>query len=310
MKKFWYDVLDRSFDSVSVWGLAPTFPVGHLNLAQHSSDTALLSGHILLCTDAEASLLTARVGRDNHATSLRDLYTRACRLMQGTVEAGNRMADQVRAARRIDGQSFRAVEDKGDKVLSAWKEINAYRATLNPALPALLVGTVALGDVQSTLGNYRQLLAAVSDKQAFLSTKKTNLRALVYKIDKNNKRWYQAWLGQFAAGSPERAALSQIDTGTTPATPGKGVFLGAEQLPNLTVSLGYGAARATGFTLWHQGPGDPEFSTLAENITARTFEHTNAPLGVNRYKVTGHNPHGDGSPSLVLEIEVAQQAVA
>jgi len=309
MKKFWYDVLDRSLDSLGVWGLSPAFPVGLLSRTAHASDVAALSGSLALCTDAEATLFTARGGRDNSAISLRDLYTRGLRLMQGTAES-NVINDSLRAARRVRSQSFVAVEEKGLKFCSAWKEVNAHRAGLSPALPALLVNGMSLSEVQSTLGNYRQFLSTISDKQAFLSTKKTELRNLVYRIDRNNKRWYVAWQGQFAAGSPERHALSLIDTGTTPATPGKGVFLTVEQLPDLTVRLKFGAARAKTFTLLHKGPGAPEFATLAQGLTATTFEHEDAPLGLNEYQVIPHNDAGSGTPSLVLEFTVEQQAVA
>lgn len=72
------------------------------------------------------------------------------------------------------------------------------------------------------------------------------------------------------------------------------MFLSAVQLPDLTVRLNFGASRAKRFTLLYSAPGEAEFT----------------PLGLNRHRVFGSNDAGNGTPSLVLEFNVAQEAAA
>ena len=208
MKKYWYDVYDRGLDTVAVWTCcAPTFPVGELNLAAHAADVNLVSALLPPLAGAEDVLDTARDSRDIVAATLRDLCVRGCRLIASTVPAGDPMADKVQAVYAVRSQTFRALQDKTVKLITAWQAMNEHRAALNPAQPALLVGTTTVSEVQSLLGNYAQLLDNVSKKEAPVKTKKGLFHLAANRVDQNNKRWYKAWLGQFAAGSVERAAL-------------------------------------------------------------------------------------------------------
>lgn len=54
-------------------------------------------------------------------------------------------------------------------------------------------------------------------KKSALSKQRAALKTASEKADRNNKRWFDAWSGNFPDGSAELAALSQIDTG--PHTP-------------------------------------------------------------------------------------------
>lgn len=64
------------------------------------------------------------------------------------------------------------------------------------------------------MSNQNTLMQDVENERGKLTQKSEALRALSTKVDVNNKRWCAAWEGEFPAGSPERAALSQIDTGS------------------------------------------------------------------------------------------------
>ncbi|NCP34614.1 MAG: hypothetical protein GW867_31870, partial [Armatimonadetes bacterium] len=85
----------------------------------------------------------------------------------------------------------------------------------------------------------------------------------VRKVDRANKRWYQAWSNNFAAGSPEIDALSLIDveTGTSPPTP---LEIDALTQTDTSVQVTYvsgGGRRATSLTLLYQIVGiDAAFS--------------------------------------------------
>ena len=309
MKRYWYDVSDRGTDTVAVWSnRAPAFAVGELLVAAHALDVNALGGCILQMALAEDGLDTARDSRDTGVTTLRDLCTRGCRLIAGTAPANDVIADKVRAVYGVKGQSFRAVEERSYKLISAWQAVNDHRTGISQ--PPLLVGTTPVSSFQSLVGNYAQLLRNVSNKEDSEREKRTALRTLVDRVDKNNKRWYRSWQGQFATGSPERAALAQIDTGPSQTIPGQGVFFVVEALQNLTLRLGFGAARATSFTLLHKGPASAVFAVLADGLTMKSFEHATGEVGEHQYKLVPHNSAGDGPESVVLKVQVAQQAAA
>lgn len=312
MKRFWYGIFDRGLDSAAVWNLAPLFAVGTLTRAQHLTEVNSLSGLIFACAQAEDTLDTARDSRNAARDTVREICTRGCNLISSYVPAGDLsgMSDKIQAVYHVRGESFRAVEYKGLKLATAWLAVNAHRASLTPALPPLLVGTLSVQEFQSSVGNYAQLVLNASEKETPVKTTTKALRAAVTRVDKNNKRWHKAWKGQFAADSVERAALSQVDTGPSQTLPGQGVILGAEVLPNLVVKPSFGAARATSFTLLYKGPGDGAFTVLAANITERNFQHTVAAPGEHLYKVIGHNSTGSGTESAPFAVTVAQEAAA
>ena len=259
-------------------------------------------------TLAQDGLDTARDSRDTGVKTLRDFCTRGCRLIAGTAPADDTIAEKVRAVYGVRGQSFRAVEERSYKLISAWQAVNEHR--VGNTQPPLLVGTATVSSFQSLVGNYAQLLRNVSNKEDTEREKRTGLRTLVDRVDKNNKRWYKSWQGQFPAGSPERAALAQIDTGSSQTIPGQGVFLVVETLSDLTLRLGFGAARATSFTLLHKGPTSAAFSVLADGLTMKSFEHATGEVGEHQYKLMPHNSAGNGAESVVLKVQVAQQAAA
>ncbi|MBI3416664.1 MAG: hypothetical protein HY043_15335 [Verrucomicrobia bacterium] len=76
------------------------------------------------------------------------------------------------------------------------------------------------------------------------------------------------------------------------------------------VQLSFGAARATSFTLLHQGPGEAAFSVLADGLTAKVFTQTGQSVGQHAYKVIGKNSVGVGAESLPLVVTIAQSQAA
>lgn len=57
----------------------------------------------------------------------------------------------------------------------------------------------------------------VENERSELNHKKSQLQTTACHVDRNNKRWDEAWFNNFPAGSPERNAFSDVDTevGTT-----------------------------------------------------------------------------------------------
>ena len=305
------DIFERGLASGAIWNNnAPTFTVGELSLSAYLGQVNLLSTRLYELAQGEDTLHTARMGRDNVAANLLALIPNACRLISSTAAIGDAIADKVQAVYRVKGKAFVDVKQKAEKLVIAWSAVNAHRAALSPVQQPLLVGLKTVQELQSDCGNYAQLLKNVWDKEDPLATKRQQVSNIAALVDQYNKRFYKAWLGNWPAGSPQRAALGIIDTGSAPAIPGPGVFLSHTILPNGTVKLTFGASRAITYVLLHKGPGDTVYTIIAEGIDVRTFEHASPGLGDHHYKMFGRNNQGDGSESAVLAVEVAQQAAA
>ena len=309
--KYWYDIHSRGVDTVAVWtGFAATFTVGELTLAAHSADVNLFNSLILEWTQADSALSQARASRDGSGQALKQICVRALRLISGSLKPTDSLIKEVSGVTSVQGESQGAMNEKCLRLVSLWLAVNAHRAALSPAQPPLTVDTTQVGNFQTLVGNHAALNQNVASKRSTLSQKTSALRAVADRVDENNKRWYKAWQGQFAEGSPQRHALSLIQTGSSQTTPGQAVFLAVESLPGQVVRLSFDAARATQFRLWHKGPGDTDFAVLSDGLTVKTFDHAAQPAGGHAYKVVGSNSAGTGTESLLTVVTVAQQLAA
>ena len=310
-REYWYDIHTRGLETLGVWGTyAATFKVGECSLTSHAIDVLSLFDLISQRETAKGAADGVRSSRNLAANEIRQICVRVCKAVSGTLPRGHVYHARVSEACRVKSRSGDGVQAKARKLVVLWTDVNAYRAGLSPALPPLEVGGYTVTGFQSSLGNHAQFLAEVETKQSVYMRKKNTLQTAASKVDGNNKRWYKAWQGEFAAGSPERAALSQIDTGPSQTLPGQGVFLVVQSLPDLTVKLNFDAPRATSFTLLHKGPGAAAFAVLADGLTLKSFEHATGELGEHQYKLVPHNASGNGAESVVLTVQVAQQAAA
>ncbi len=310
-KEYWYEIHNRGLETIAVWQtFSSAFVVGELSLTTHTADVALLNDHIRECNTAQDETDLQRSDRDEIVAGLRDICVRATRLISGTLPPGDSMRKELRGVTSVRGQSQQALFSKCSRLVSVWTLVNTHRANMVESLPPLLVGAVDVTQFQASLTSHGASLQSVENKLAAFSRKKSQLRATATKVDRNNKRWYAAWQGQFATGSPERDALSQVSTGTSATAPGQGVFLDVETLDNQLVRLTFDAARATQFQLLHKGPGDAVFAVLADGLTENSFLYTAQPAGGHAYKVIGSNSVGTGAESLPVVVTVEQQLAA
>ena len=309
--RYWYDIHSRGVDTFAVWtAFAPTFVVGELTLVAHSADVNLFNSLILEWSQAQDALNLARSNRDTSATSLGVVCQRALKLISGTLKPTDNLLKEVRSVTGIQGESQGAINEKCLRLASLWMAVNTHRAALTPAQPALTVDTTDVSSFQSMVGNHAMLNQIVATHRTALSQKTTALRVVATRVDTNNKRWYKAWQGQFAAGTAQREALSLINTGSSQSVPGQAEFLGHEILPGQGVRLSFDASRATQFAVSHQGPGESVFAVVASGLTVKSFDHLNQAQGIHTYKVVGANSAGTGAESVALSVSVAQANAA
>jgi len=311
MKNYWARIYERSLQTVAAWQHGgPDFMVGELALAPHTAEVGLMDAQIMEMFQAESDLFTARLARDKSYKTITGLCTRACQVASGSLPAGHALRATVSEVRRQRRESQEAVLGKGRKLVTLWQAVNTYRAGVVPPLAPMLVGETDLGQFQDLLNAHPAFLQGVNDLKNTLVEKKGQLRKTADRLDRNNKRWFEAWKGHFPTGSPERASLKGIYTGPRQREPGRAAILRLEWLGS-SFLWSYDAARGTSFTLLAQGPGESGFSVLAERVREKMVEYEPpSAAGEYRFKLIAHNSVGDGPESavVVVKVELAEAA--
>lgn len=189
------------------------------------------------------------------------------------------------------------------KVATLWKKVNTARAAATPALDPLTVGEKTVSAVDTALAANEPLLKTVAEKLSGWNSMRGVVKTLATRVDKNNKRWYEAWQGEYAPGTPENDALSQIDTGP-----------GAVGLPGIVdftlmfdgngnLHIDATADHATHFRELRKGPGEEVFVERAANATSPIHDPVSLP-GDYTVKLQARNSSGDGPESAEKSVTV------
>ena len=246
MAEQWQEVFIRNQQTRGIWKAHDeAFVVGELTLSQHAADGDSLLTLANARDLAEDAVDDARDLRDAKAEWLADLCVRFPRAVAGQLAPEDPMHNEVADVQGIEINSQADLADRGRKVVSLVTRYNAARAAAVPPKPALTLkpsnpddDDVTIGAFTTELNAQSGRLLAIEDRKADFNKARSALQKHTLKVDRNNKRWFIAWEGNFPDGSPEIAALSQIDTG--PSTPAPG----AKEIDQAT-ALGSGAVRIT-----------------------------------------------------------------
>lgn len=263
MPEFWEAAHQRGQQTTAVWGThSPAFQVGALTLTAHTTDVALLFTQANERGTQKDVLDDAMLTRDANFNAIRDIIVRVPQLIEASLEEDDLLQGDLDDVYAISPDSQAALQERGRRVLSLWTRTNVLRAAMTPALPALLLGTLAVADLQTRLTNHPVLLQTVEDERSEHNQKKSVLNSTARRVDRNNKRWYGAWSKFFAVGSPENNALTQIDTGSsTPAPSALEIDTLAASGNNIAVTYvaGGGDHATTLVLLWQVVGTDPDF---------------------------------------------------
>jgi len=264
MAEFQQEVHQRGQQTIGVWGtFDPSFQVGSLTLAVHTADVALLVTQADARGTQQDVLDDAMLVRDANFNAIRDTIVRVPQLIEATLEEDDLLQNDLDDIYSISPDSQASLQERARRVISLWNRANAVRAAKTPPLPALLLGTTAVADLQTRLSNHPALLQTVENERSELNQKKSQLNSTARRVDRNNKRWYAAWSKNFPVDSPENNALSQIDTGpTTPAPSAQEIdtLVASGNNVALTYLAGGGAHATTIVLLWQVVGTDPDFA--------------------------------------------------
>ena len=214
-------------------------------------------------------------------------------------------ADAEKAAEfarlKTGGQSREAIYAQGDTARAAWAQVDVmwkYDPDIAQSYLASLLSSV--------------LSARTAHETAF-TTWRGAARKLMNKaraIDTESVAWYAAAVRKFPAGTDAGDLIRTVPTTYTPPPP-----VGQALITNIMVSGGdihfdCNAPHATRFTYLYLPPGATEFLVLAADSPNHFVTlHDRAP-GLYRFKAIGRNSGGEGEPSVVIEITVADSAAA
>lgn len=306
----WQQILERGQQTLAVWQQhSPGFTTRGLTLAAHQTDVAALSPASQLVADAQDVVDDARAARDAVIGSVAETCIRLPRKLDGELMPDDPYHADLEDIRRFDAESLPTTVSRGQRVLSLWKKLNARNAAASPVIPPLLVGGVAVATFQTQLESLPAKQQTVQDKEAILRDRRGELRTLATKVDRNNKRWYAAWQGEFPAGTPEGDALGQITTegggsgegtpGDPPPPPPPPVPPGAATIgsvtaggPDVTV-IGMAAEGAETFDV-EVRPVGGDFAPQASGVAGPDFAFAAPAAGDYEVRIAGRNTAGLG----------------
>ena len=265
MAEYWQTMHLRGQQTIGVWGtFSAAFQVGALTLTEHTADVALILTHVNDRDVQQDVLDDAMLARDANFDLIHDIAVRVPQLIDATLEDSDPLNNDLDDIFGVNPDSQHGSMERSRRIISLWHRVNAKRAAMTPALPALLLGSTSVADLTTAVANHPGLMQIVENERSELSQTKSQLQTTARRVDRNNKRWYGAWGTNFAVGSPEHLAmLSQITTETGTIAPSAQEILLLTQT-GLSVHVSYvsgGGNHATSLLLQWQVEGtDPDFA--------------------------------------------------
>jgi hypothetical protein len=208
----------RGLQTNGVWGQhSPTFKAGKLTLAAHTADVSDIPTKASLWEATVSALETVRDLRDTLDTEVKSLCVHGPDAIEGDLEEGEELLDDLDPIRAIRMTNPQKTLERGRKLVPAWTKANLRRTTAVPPEPELKAKGVTLAQFQAKMADLTTALQTVETKLSEERKAAGALKRATEKVDRQNKKWFVAWQGEFAEGTPERDALDQIDTGNAPA---------------------------------------------------------------------------------------------
>ena len=288
----------RGLQTIGVWGQhAATLKVGKLTLTQHTTDVADILTRASSWEAATSGLDAARDARDLADRLLHTLNVHAPDAIEGDLEEDDEYLDDLPDIRAIKMTNPGKTLERARKIIPLWTKINARHAAATPVEPPLQAKGTTLADFTALMETLAPALQEVENQNSDERKAAGALARATAKVDRQNKKWFIAWQGAFEVGSPERDALSQIDTGSPTPAPSPLVIATATPQAAGSFALAYtagGGAHASALILQWQVVGvDADFAhDTAVNQAGQTVA-TGAATGASvKFRTKGTNSSG------------------
>ncbi len=312
MKEYWEITQERGVATLAVWSMQTTFELRGLTLPQHTTNVGALTGLAQTRAAQEGNLSDVRAERDDTLAKLRDANVRVPGIIDGVLTADDDLHGQLDLVYAVETNVSQASDLRRARLLGGlWADFNAKLAADTPPKPPLILAYKKAGSddppVNVTQENLLDLIEdceqVQSDEAAAIrevSKAKTALRTAERKVDRDNKRWYLAWLKMYPPGTPEGdAAKNQVpaEQGTPPPNPLDIVSLTVNA--DRTVTLLYpanGGEHATTLELQWRLPGDEDFG---HSVAVQRPQQTVGPFTAGA-TVTFRTRGANSTPGVIL----------
>ena len=297
-------VIQRGMPTIAIWGqFNPTFTVGVLTLAQHTIDLDAINTAAGTRDLAQDELDVARTARESALTLITDLVIAVPRALLGQLLKSDPLFPEINDCQKILPSTPDRAIARARRVINLWTRVNVAWAALVPPLPTLTVRQKTVAQLLAAVSAMPALLQTIQDKETILNLRKSALQQAADKVDGNNKRWYNAWSGNYEPGSAESDALSQINTGNpTPEPVARELHTVTPQAGGhfaITYVAGGGAHATTEVLEWQVGGVDDDFGHGIPLVPAGQTVATGAATGQTvAFRATGTNSSGATSSAV------------
>ena len=294
----------RGIDTIAVWNqYAPAFTAGTLTVAQHTADVAEILTRAGAVATADSDLEQARDARDALEEALQQLCVQGPAAIEGGLPSGSDLQDDLHPIRAIKMASKEKTLERARKLHALWEKVNARHAAAVPVLPEQKAGGKTLAEFTTLMDNLAASLQTVADEESDNKLAHRDLDQITQQVDRQNKRWYKAWLGEYAEGTAERDALSQIDTGNPTAPPEYYEITTLEDQGGGTVGVSYnpegGAHATTLLLLWRNVAAESTFPHSTELLPNGQTVSGLTPGEMYEFKTRAQNSTGSVDSPLV-----------
>ena len=203
---------------------------------------------------------------------------------------------------RTDGEARDAVFAQGEAARDAWQVADAAWE---------ISGELTLGSFSSLLATALARRATHSTKLAAWRNASAALMQAAEALDRDNIAWYAEVTERFAAGT----TAGDMIRSTVPTTTRPEQAVGQAVVSNVMAAGGdihfdVSAPHATRYTYLQKAPGSPVFLVVVADTPSASLTLHGQPAGLHQFKAFGSNADGTGLESAVVEVTVAQAAVA
>jgi hypothetical protein len=271
MTEFWEVTRERGIATVSVWELDKKFALRDLTLRNHQMQVAQLDELARARAEQQVILSAARNTRDAAFDQLKEIIVRVPGILEGMLEPESELHSHLRLIYNVAGSfTEESALRRGRLTLGLW---NKYNEELPEGIAPLVLrqngteGIDAAGFELLLLKTCVQAQQSLANAERDLSTVKSELALLEGKVDRDNKRWYKAWIKNHVAGTREGdAARSQIPTEQGTPIPDPQEIAALYPQPDQRIWVDYvqdGGGHATTLELQWRLASEPEFTQSA-----------------------------------------------
>jgi hypothetical protein len=229
MKEQWEITQERAIATNAVWAMQPGFELRGTTLAQHRASLAALSEQAQACADAEGDASDAFAALKGLFAMLSDLGVRVPAAIDGLLDGEDGLRAQFgRIYEQSAADSRTSALNRARLVAPLWADFDAQAAAATPpGQPLVMAYRVPDSDAPPRVVDRAAFAALIADCEKALRTQaekrravtnaRSALRRLERRVDRDNKRWFKAWVNHYPAGTPEGdAALAQVPTEPPP----------------------------------------------------------------------------------------------